>query len=147
MRYFIYGVIAVLGAKLFTLPLSAEGALAVGLPEGDPKNGFAYHLVTNKPVGDAGSIAVSKCKEEDNRKGTARARGACKVIETFSDECVNVAWNGGPETVSTAVGWGSGPNKKTADERAMRQCESMRKGKGRDCRPDGEPLCDGAAKK
>jgi len=54
--------------------------------------------------------------------------------------------NGDANTPSTAVGWGFGPDRDAANRRAMEMCETMRRGAGRPCRLDGEPLCDGKAK-
>jgi hypothetical protein len=123
----------------------AEGALAVGLPSNSPRNGFAYGVAFNQTVDEAPSKALSDCRGVDVRD-TSKARAACKVIETFRNQCVNISLNGDRNTPSSAVGWGIGPDTATANSRAQTMCETMRAGKGRECHLDGEPVCDGDAK-
>ena len=133
-------------AVVWTGTARAEGAIAVGLPSDDPKNGFVYGIVTDKAtVEDARSGAMSECKGVDVRD-TSRAKQACKIIETFRNQCANAAYNGDRNTVSTAVGWGVGPDTATANSRAMAMCNTVRKGTGRPCQLDGDPVCDGDAK-
>jgi len=124
----------------------AEGALAIGLPNGDPHNGFVVGIAVNKATAAAAREgAMTQCRD-DEIPNTARARADCKIIEVFRNQCVNAAVNGDKTgNPSTAVGWGVGPDSATADSRAMAVCELMRRGRGRPCRPDGEPVCDGDA--
>lgn len=135
-----------LGMALWSHASFAEGGLAVGLPNDDPGNGFVYGISVNKPsAAEAESSAIQLCRGADIRD-TSRARAACKLIETFHDQCANAAFNGDPNTPSTAVGWGIGPDSATANSRAMAQCNTVRKGSGKACHPDGNPACDGTAK-
>ena len=145
MRAAFYGVVVAMALRGLTVPVHAEGALAVGLPNGDPANGFVYSIETNKPRGEARSAAMRSCKGVDVRD-TSRARADCKIIETFNNECASIAHNGDRNTPSTAVGWGIGPDPETADNRAMTQCKTMRRGRGRACKLDGESVCDGNAR-
>lgn len=124
----------------------AEGALAVGLPNDDPQKGFVYGITVDKPSAEeAQRSAMSECKGVDVRD-TSRAKQACKIIETFRNQCANAAFNGDRNTVSTAVGWGIGPDSATANNRALVMCNTVRKGTGRPCVVDGDPVCDGDAK-
>lgn len=119
----------------------AQGALAVGLPGGDPGNGFVYGLTVNDP--QAQSTALSDCRGVDI-KNTSRAHAACRIVATFSDQCVVVSFNGDHNTPSTAVGWAVAPNSAAAMRQSLARCEAMRGGHGRVC-VDREPLCDGNA--
>jgi hypothetical protein len=83
---------------------------------------------------------------ECRRRGAPLKGGECRVIQTFHDECMQDAENGDANIASTGVGWGFGPNRDAANRRAMEMCETMRRGAGRPCRLDGEPLCDGKGK-
>jgi uncharacterized protein DUF4189 len=123
----------------------ADGALAIGLPGGDPRNGFVAGLDVNMPADRARAEALKDCRGVDVQR-TNRARSQCKIVETFQNQCANTAFNGDRETPSTGVGWGVGPDSATADRRALAMCENMRSGRGRPCKPDGEPFCDGDAK-
>jgi len=134
-----------LGISIWSHSSFAEGALAVGLPNGDPRNGFTYGATVNRSPEEARSVALNDCRGTEVRD-TSKAKAACKIIETFRDQCINAAFNGDAQTVSTAVGWGVGPDSETANNRAMTMCEIMRRGNGRPCKLDGEPACDGSAR-
>ena len=135
-----------LGLALWASASSAEGALAVGLPNGDPKNGFVVGYSHDEATAEiARSEALKNCRGADIKR-TDKARAACKIIETFRDQCANDAINGDRNTPSTAVGWAVGPDSETTNARAVTMCETMRRGNGRACQPDGDPVCDGAAK-
>jgi hypothetical protein len=124
----------------------AEGALAIGLPDGNPRNGFVMGAATNRTTAaEARSQALAECRGSDVRD-TSKARAQCKVVETFHDQCTNDAFNGDANTPSTAVGWAVGPDSETTNQRAMTMCETMRQGRGRPCHPVGDPICDGSAK-
>jgi Domain of unknown function (DUF4189) len=120
----------------------AEGALAVGIPEGNPAKGFKWDLKVNTP--NAASEVMDDCHAARN----PRTGAACVLIGTFSNQCAAVTSNGAPTAPVTAAGWAIAPESATATKRAMAQCEAMRKGRGAACRLDGEDavLCDGTAK-
>ena len=121
----------------------ADGALAVGMPGGEPKNGFRYKATADLSADEARSQAMAACRNSKYPK----TGQACKVIESFRDQCVSVALNGDANTPSTAVGWAIAPDSKAADNRASNACELMRvKARGRACHLDGDSLCDGSAK-
>jgi len=126
-------------------PSLADGALAIGLPNGNPGNGYVVGAEINKSPEEARAAALKDCRGVDVKR-TDRARAACRIVETFRNQCAQDAFNGDRETPSTGVGWGVGPDSATANSRALAMCETMRSGRGRPCKPDGEPLCDGDAK-
>jgi Domain of unknown function (DUF4189) len=120
----------------------AEGALAVGIPEGNPARGFKWDMRVNTE--GAASKVMDDCHAAKNPKTGA----ACRLIDTFTDKCVAVTSNGEPTAPVTAAGWAIAPDRVTAVNRALAQCETMRKGRGAMCRLDGANslLCDGDAK-
>ncbi len=143
MRPTAFAVVVGVTVAVWSHSALAKGALAVRMFNGDPKNGYAMGASASKATAaEAQSAALAECR----RQGAKLKRGECKIIETFRDECVQDAFNGDGAIPSTAVGWGLGPDRETANRRAMEMCETMRRGAGRACRLDGEPLCDGSAK-
>lgn len=134
---------------LSAIPAAADGAVAMGMPGGDPNNGVRTWIATNeKSVEEASEKAMKGCKAAKNAKVAA----ACKIVETFRNECFALAVNGGATDPVTAVGWGFSSDSKVAVSRAVAQCELMRKGKGPTCRLDTTEsekpwlFCDGTAK-
>lgn len=135
-----------LGIALWAGRGAAEGALAIGLINGDPSKGFVVGVShDDATTQDAQSKALQDCQGSDIKR-TDQARAACRIVETFRDQCANDAINGDRDTPSTAVGWAIGPDSATTNARAMTMCETMRRGKGKACHPDGEAVCDGKAK-
>jgi hypothetical protein len=132
------------GALVWSDASQAEGALAVGMPNGDPSNGLRWSLFVNNS--DAANEALKDCRESKYPESAA----ACIVVNTFSDQCAAIAVNGGPNDPVSAAGWAFGPDKATATSRAIAQCDAMgrRKGNSSPCQLDGERavLCDGSAK-
>lgn len=129
-------------ALAWTNATHAEGALAVGIPEGNPARGFKWDLRVNTP--DAATLVLEDCHRAKN----PRTGAACKLIGTFTDKCVAVTSNGEPAAPVTAAGWAIAPDRVTAVNQALEKCDAMRKGRGPMCRLDGESslLCDGDAK-
>jgi len=120
----------------------AEGALAVGIPEGNPARGFKWDVRVNTE--DAATKVLEDCHQAKNPRSAA----ACKLIESFNDKCVAVTSNGAPTAPVTAAGWAIEADRVTAVNRALEKCDAMRKGRGPMCRLDGDGslLCDGNAK-
>jgi hypothetical protein len=144
MRSIAFAVVFGLTTVLWSHSSFAEGALAVMLLNGDPRHGFAMGASSDKATTDeARSAALAECR----RRGASLKAGECRVIQTFHDECMQDAENGDTKAPSTAVGWGFGPDRDAANRRAMEMCETMRRGAGRRCQLDGEPLCDGKARR
>jgi hypothetical protein len=124
----------------------AEGAMAIGLPENNPRNGFVVGLSHDEPTAaEARAKAMEDCRGSTIER-TTRAKADCKLIETFHDQCANDAENGDHHTPSSAVGWAVGPDTDTTNRRAVQMCEIMRRGNGPPCHPDGDPVCDGTAR-
>jgi hypothetical protein len=120
----------------------AEGALAIGIPDGNPARGFKWDVRVNTE--DPGRKVMEDCRAAKNPKSAA----ACKLIDTFTSKCVAITSNGEPTAPVTAAGWAIAADRITAVNQALAQCEAMRKGRGPMCRLDGEGslLCDGDAK-
>jgi hypothetical protein len=134
---------ALLVAALAGAPVThAEGALAVGMLEGNPAKGFKWAMEADS------SDTASKVMDECHKARNPRIGAACVLIGTFSDQCGAVTSNGEPHAPVTAAGWAIAPDSATATKRAMAQCEAMRKRRGPACKLDGENslLCDGTAK-
>jgi hypothetical protein len=136
---------ALLGASLgYATSGWAEGALAVGMPGGDPSKGFKWSARGNMP--DAASAAMESCRAARNPATGA----ACKVVGTFRDQCVAVAVSGDPDPAPvSAAGWAIAPGSATAIRRALAQCDAMRKKGGKACvidNKDRTAICDGKAK-
>jgi hypothetical protein len=123
----------------------ADGALAIGLPDGDPRNGFVAGLDVNMSPDEARAAALKDCRGVELKRAE-RARAACRIVETFRNQCANTAFNGDETTASTGVGWGVCPDSAAANSRALVMCETMRAGQWIPCHPDGVPFCDGDAK-
>src|ERR1051325_12010169 len=66
----------------------AEGALAVGIPDGNPARGFKWDVRVNTQ--DAATLVLDDCHHAKN----PRTGAACKLIESFDDKCVAVTSNG-----------------------------------------------------
>jgi Domain of unknown function (DUF4189) len=140
---------------IFILGLSvnwarADGALAVGLPEGSPSNGFVYGLTVKMELDKAQSGAMDICKgiNRENNKipdRASRAQAACRIIKAFRDQCVAISMNGDQHTPSTGVGWSIARTSDGASNNAVNACNSMRKGRGPSCRAVSA-YCDGEAK-
>ena len=120
----------------------AEGALAVGIPQGNPSNGFKWDVRVNTE--DPGPKVMEDCRAAKNPKSGA----ACKLIGTFTDKCVAITSNGEPTAPVNAAGWAIAADRVSAVNQALTMCEGMRKGRGAACRLDGESSlrCDGDAK-
>lgn len=120
----------------------AEGALAVGIPEGNPNKGFRWSIQINSP--DAAATAMKDCR---NARNPATGK-ACMLIGTFADQCVAVAANAEDTKPVTGAGWAIAPDSATATKRAIDQCNVSRNGTGQPCQLDGDRsvLCDGSAK-
>jgi hypothetical protein len=113
------------------------------MPGGDPYKGFKWSAFANTP--DASAVALKDCQASKNPATGA----ACKVVRTFSDQCVAIAVNGDLDAPVSAVGWAFAPDSATAIDRALAQCNTKRKKGGKACVIDNKDqiaYCDGAAK-
>jgi hypothetical protein len=122
----------------------AEGAIAVGEPKDVAKEGYAYGFSTGKAdMKTATAEALEACRKPDS-SSSEPGRKLCKVIGTFTNECVAVALDPGMGT--PGVGWAIGGNLKIAESMAIQRCKSTAgPGRGDYCKIDNS-RCDGEAK-
>jgi hypothetical protein len=143
MRTIVGLAMAILSAASFSNSSFAEGALAIGMVEGDPAKGFRHSKTVNDP--NAAAEAMKDCRAARSPKVGA----ACILIGTFADQCAAIAVNGDAANTNApiiAAGWAIAPDRDKASSRAIAQCEAMRKGRRSACQVEGKILCDGAAK-
>lgn len=108
-------------------PVHAEGALAVGVAEGGPKNGYAYTLnVRNKTADSAEKEAMEGCRKQAQIYGVPPDR--CRLVASFRGRCVSVAF----DTVERAAGWDLGDTAEQASANAVKKCAE---GGARQCKP------------
>ncbi|HJQ58890.1 MAG TPA: DUF4189 domain-containing protein [Vineibacter sp.] len=114
------GVGLVLCALLLSpQPVVAEGALAVGLPANVAKDGVAIGYVVNRSNrADAESTALEECRK--TQAAPPQARALCKVVESFSRQCVSIAMD--PKDGTPGVGWAIAPTRSGAEAGAMMKC-------------------------
>ena len=128
---------------LWAQPGGAEEVVAVGLPQGNPSNGFVYGYSTDA------TKALRYCRgiiKENNAipANASKAQKACKVVATFHDQCFAVAMNGGQYKPSTGVGWAVAANSSTAKDQAIAMCAAMTRPGDAPCAVD-KFYCDGSA--
>lgn len=105
----------------------ADGAIAVGLPEEGAQEGFAYGFASGYRADEAERRALEQCRR--SRGSASRdVRDLCRVVETFSSGCVAVAMD--PKDGTPGVGWGLGPDRRTAEREAISACHATA-GEGR----------------
>ena len=151
MQKFSAVIFAFAVSAVFAAPVLADGALAIGVPNGNLNKGFVYGMSWDADSAVlAQTKAMSLCKGIDltNNKVPDRAseaQAACEVVKTFSNQCVAVTMNGDQHTVATGMGYGVAPDLDAAKQQAMLTCNGMRGGKGRNCVVAGQG-CDGNAR-
>jgi uncharacterized protein DUF4189 len=122
----------------------ADGALAIGMINGNSRHGFTIGVALDKPLAKAKDEALEDCRRNDVI-GTSRLRAACEIVETFRNQCASTAFNGDDTMRSGGFGWGVGPDSEIAKNRALEMCDQMRAGRGFVCHPYGQAYCDGTA--
>jgi len=138
-------VAALLGfAMLQPHRAAAEGALAVGVPKDVAKDGFAYAYSTGKAdMATARTDALETCRKPDSSK-SPQGRKLCKVVGTFTNECVAVAID--PKAGTPGVGWAIGGTLQLAEAQAMTRCKATAgAGRRESCKIDNS-RCDGEKK-
>jgi hypothetical protein len=142
----LFFVIVLWGSLLAASPAGADGFLALGLSDGNPRLGFVYGYA---PTAEQ---AMNLCRGIDKKSNSipnnpTRAQKACNVVGDFTNACVAIAVNGTLSTSSTGVGWAIAPTPDVAEKQAMANCRSMA---GKE-RPEGcyiqNKSCDGTAAK
>lgn len=113
------GIGAMVGALSWTLPALADGALAIGLPANVAQEGVAMgYAVNHKTRAEAEARALQECKQSPGAPESTRE--LCKVIQSFSSECVSIAMDPGDGT--PGVGWAVTASRQTAETTAMARC-------------------------
>jgi hypothetical protein len=129
------------GLVLLSSP-AAAGAVAVGVGSG---GAYASGGMVNQPtVKQAASAALKGCKGSPG--ANSEAKGKCKVVATFTDQCEATAID--PADGTPGNGWGVGATSTDATDQAMQKCRATA-GAGREsfCRViEKEVRCDGTAK-
>src|SRR6185437_5455137 len=141
---------AVLFAALLCIVLpqphraAAEGAIAVGQPKDVAKEGYAYAYSTGKAdMPTARTEALDACRKPGNGK-SPQGRKLCKVVGTFTNECIAVAMD--PKAGTPGVGWAIGGTLQLAEAQAVTRCKATAgAGRGEYCKIDNS-RCDGEKK-
>ena len=125
----------------FEPDVRAEGAFALGSSGDIAKDGVSYGYSTNNATSsEAVENALKECRVGKNAPKMA---AICKLITTFKNECVAIAWDPKPGTPGMGIAFA--PDKANAEARAMELCK-MSSGTERQtaCVVD-KSRCDGQA--
>ena len=99
------------------LPVRAEGAFAVAIPEGGFGNGFAYGLATNYATNElARQGAMEECRKQAQRFDIPASR--CEVISAFRKQCMSIAF----DRTARWVGWAVADTRELAVANAIKKC-------------------------
>ena len=140
-----------IGAALATAMMSgtsaqAAGAFALGLKNDDPtQGGIAAGTSWNQPTdGEAKFLALKNCLAYVD--GGLEARVACKVVSTFHNQCIAMAFDKDPGT--PGFGWSLGIDKSSAETSALNKCKATAgAGRAQYCVLGGEGRCDVTSEK
>lgn len=114
-------------------PARGEGALALAIAEGGPKNGVAYTLnVRNDSREDAMKRAMDGCRKQAQDYNVPPSR--CRLVASFRGKCVSVAF----DTQERTMGWDLGDSQQDAIANAVRLCASSG---AKNCKPNNTD-CD-----
>jgi hypothetical protein len=137
--------------SLQTTPVFAASAVAVGIAPGCPRIGYAIGFGINLADTDtAKAKAVDGCHGSTVTSGAAvnnnmkTARSNCKVVGTFSNQCIASAID--PKDGTPGVGWAVADTQQEADEQALVKCRSTAgSSRAKFCEVQ-DRHCDGSAK-
>jgi hypothetical protein len=108
-------VMVVLGMTSVARP---EGALALGTSENVAKDGFAVGGAIDKATRqEAVDQALATCRKYE---GAPKMAAVCRIVATFSRKCFAINFD--PKPGTPGVGWAVGPDKDTAEKRALAAC-------------------------
>ena len=97
----------------------AEGALAAGFSGDIVKDGISYgYSVNSEKPDEAVEKALNECRVGKNAPKMA---ASCKLVTTFKNECVAVAWDPKPGTPGMGIAFGR--DKAAAEQRALAFCK------------------------
>lgn len=121
----------------------AEGAIAVGILNNDARLGYASGWSRNQSnAAAAQELALRNCRTLET--APQNVRDTCKIVRTFSNQCVMVALD--PENGTPGAGWAVAPTRALAEQEAKRECERTA-GPGRQGKcTDTDGVCDGTAR-
>jgi hypothetical protein len=118
MRKTCITIAALTFAALSASAASAAGALAVG--HNVSRNGVAIGLSTDFPTTKLASRdALSQCKQSNV---AATTRALCKVVKTFTGQCVSIALD--PKLGTPGFGWGAASTSRLAKNAALASCSA-----------------------
>jgi hypothetical protein len=138
----ILGVLALAVILAETGPITAAGAVAVGMPADVAKQGVSMGVSTKAHTMDeAKAKAVSDCKTV----GSPQSKALCKVVATFSNQCAALAED--PKPGTPGFGWAIADTSQAAKDQAMANCRDTAGAKRRDACESGnnDTKCDGTA--
>ncbi len=118
----------------------ADGAVAIGLTASFEQDGLAVGYAWNyQTMDEARAVAVKRCRDFASAPAAAQQ---CRLVVSLQKECFALAMD--PEPGTPGLGWATGRDKATAEQRALDAC-SVRAGPDRRdvCKVD-TALCDGA---
>lgn len=133
----------VLTGLLIFVPATANatGALAIG----EPKNladGFASGWSVGQTSEDvANAKAYEQCRDKADAPDQIRA--LCKVVRTFTNQCVAIALD--TEPGATGTGYAVAPSKAEAERKALDDCRATAGNRAQHCRVINGG-CDGDAR-
>jgi hypothetical protein len=121
------------------------GALAVALPADVAKSGFSYGYSNNyADAAQASAHALDACRTTKDAAKDANLRSLCKVVQSYSNQCVAVAMD--PAAGTPGVGWAVENDLQSAERKALGQCqETAGPGRRAACVID-HSACDGSAR-
>lgn len=141
MKTFIFA--AMLTGLLSLLPHSAHatGALAIGEPQ-NLADGFASGWSTGQESEDiANAKAYEQCRDKADAPDQIRA--LCKVVRTFTNQCVAIALD--TEPGATGTGYAVAPSRAEAERKALDDCRATAGNRSQHCRVINGG-CDGNAR-
>jgi hypothetical protein len=121
-----------------TWPAAAEGALAVGSSGNVAKDGIAVGGAIDKPTKQAAiDQALETCRKY---KGAPKMAALCQIVGSFTRECFATAYD--DKAGTPGVGWAIGPDKETAEERALAACKATAGASRRQFCKGSQSFCD-----
>ncbi len=110
-------------AAWLTAPALAYGALAIGEPDDVAKDGLAMGWSADIATEEAASAeALNWCKAGGEPKPKAETGALCKVVLTFTYQCVGIALDQTPHTPGR--GWALAATKEEAAAAALDACKA-----------------------
>ena len=134
--------LSLVALTIWDAPGNADGALAVGEPANVAKQGFAYGASLNKGSEQEASVrALDTCRTAKIAGKAAKA--LCKVVRNFKDECVAIALD--PKDGTPGAGYAVAPNRRSAETRALSECQKTAGSARREFCNVVASECDGSA--